>query len=92
MAAIPDGDFAEAVRWADATARTPRAHAVIEMVAVGSHGLAGETDAARKWTTSVRQRLPNATRGLFFDALPIRLIDTRGRTDGALADFGFAER
>ena len=36
MARIADGDFAEAARWAEVAARTPRAHVIIAMMATAS--------------------------------------------------------
>ena len=57
MARIADGDFAEAARWAEVAARTPRAHVIIAMMATAAHALAGDVRAARRWAAAVRADL-----------------------------------
>ena len=89
LARIADGDFAEAARWAEVAARTPRAHVIIAMVGVAAHGLAGDARAARRWADAARQTWPAANRVQFFEALPVQEPETRRRVAQGLAAGGF---
>ena len=89
LARITEGDFGDAARWADAAARTPRAHVIVEMIAASSHAVAGNPELALHWSQSVRRRKPDASRGYFFDSLPVQDAETRLRLARALADCGF---
>ena len=89
MARIADGDFAEAARWAEVAARTPRAHVIIAMMATAAHALAGDARAARRWAEAVRQTWPAADRAQFFEALPVQDPLTRQRLIQGLAASGF---
>ena len=89
LARIADGDFAEAARWAEVAARTPRAHVIIAMMATAAHALAGDARAARRWAEAVRQTWPAADRAQFFEALPVQDPLTRQRLIQGLAASGF---
>ena len=89
MARIADGDFAEAARWAEVAARTPRAHVIIAMMAMASHALAGDMRAARRWAATVRQTRPDADRVQFFEALPVQDAASRRRLERAFEATGF---
>jgi TolB-like protein len=88
LARVTDGDYAEASAWAEAAARTPRAHVIIEMIAAACHALAGNGVAARAWASSVRRRKPDASQAYFFDGLPVRDPETRRRLAGGFAASG----
>ena len=89
LARITEGDFAEAARWAEVAARTPRAHAIIAMIAAASHALNGDGRAARRWAGAVRERVPDASRARFFESLPVQDPETRRRIVEGLATSGF---
>ena len=89
MARITEGDYAEAARWAEVAARTPRAHVIIAMIAMATHALAGDTRAARRWAAAVRRNRPDADRAQFFEALPFQDRETRRRLIQGFAASGF---
>jgi tetratricopeptide (TPR) repeat protein len=89
LARITDGDYAEAARWGEVAARTPRAHVLIAMIAMVSHGLAGDAAAARRWAAAVRGNRPDASRTQFFEALPVQDRETRRRLIRGLEASGF---
>jgi tetratricopeptide (TPR) repeat protein len=89
LSRITDGDYAEAARWAEVAARTPRAHVIIAMIAMVSHALAGDMQAARRWAAAVRGNRPDADRAGFFEALPVQDRETRWRLIQGLAACGF---
>ena len=59
------------------------------MIAAISHDLAGDEAKARHWTESARAHGREATRGYFFEALPIRPGPLRDTVEKALARRGF---
>lgn len=90
LAHMAGGDDAEAARWADAAARTPRAHVIIFMIAAASQVIAGgDTRRARHWANVARERVPDASQKLFFEGLPVQDGQTRRRLSLALAELGF---
>jgi hypothetical protein len=89
LAHVAEDDIPAAVRWADAAARTPRAHVIIMMIAVAAHALNGDLEAMRHWAGQVRARDPAASRASFFESLPVRKADVRGRLLEGLAAAGF---
>ena len=89
LALMTGGDHAEAARWADAAARTPRAHIIIFMIAAAAHAIAGDLDRARRWSAAARERHPNADQRLFFEGLPMQDAETRRRLSHALSGLGF---
>jgi TolB-like protein len=76
---------AEAARWADRAARTPGAHALIEMIAAVAHALDGNEDRARAWASSARARSPGLRAPDFLRAFPFREPALRQRISQALA-------
>ncbi len=86
---VTDGALEEAARWADAAARTPRAHPLIAMIAMTTAALSGDRVTADRWAAEVRRRQPGATRTYFFEALPVRHPETRRRLEQGLSDCGF---
>ncbi|HVL20610.1 MAG TPA: winged helix-turn-helix domain-containing protein [Amaricoccus sp.] len=89
LARIGNGDFAAAARYAEAAARTPRAHVVIAMIAAASNALAGDERAARRWTATARQASPTADCAYFLEALPAADPETRRRLTEGLRRSGF---
>ena len=78
----------EAAQWGERAARTPGAHALIEMVAAVGQGLAGDEERARFWMASARRRHPGLGAGEFFQAFPFREPADRARIEAALRKLG----
>lgn len=89
MSHITNGTFDEALQWAEAAARTPRAHIMIDLIAVAAAHLSGADEACRHWTDRARQRQPDVSRGHFFDALPMKDHRCRTLIADALEERGF---
>lgn len=73
-----------AARWAEQAARSPGAHALIELIAAATQALNGDEARARAWAQSARRRAPNLSVEEFFTAFPMRRNDVRGRIAAAL--------
>ncbi|WDI32269.1 winged helix-turn-helix domain-containing protein [Hyphococcus flavus] len=84
-----DGEMAEAARLADEAARTPGAHVLIAMIAVGAHEANGDRAKAETWARNVRERNPAVSRKEFFMSFPFEHDDTRERISKALEAHGF---
>lgn len=76
----------EAAQWAERAARTPGAHALIEMIAAAAHALNGDQARAAFWLSSARRRSPGLDRRAFLQAFPFR--DPSGRIFSALDRLG----
>jgi DNA-binding winged helix-turn-helix (wHTH) protein/tetratricopeptide (TPR) repeat protein len=70
LSAMERGDYAEAARWGDAAARTPRAHVIILLVAAVAHLLNGDRASANALAAGARVQRPDVTAALFFESLP----------------------
>ncbi|MEJ0096507.1 MAG: winged helix-turn-helix domain-containing protein [Methylocella sp.] len=82
-------ESAQAADWAERAARSPGAHALIEMIAVVAHGLNGNDARAKAWAESARARVPDLTDAEFFRAFPFRDSRTHKRISKTLERFGF---
>jgi hypothetical protein len=80
---------AQAAKWAERAARSPGAHALIEMIAVVAHGLNGDETKAKTWANSARARAPTLTGAEFFRAFPFRDPLTQKRISKTLKNFDF---
>ncbi|HEX6858838.1 MAG TPA: winged helix-turn-helix domain-containing protein [Caulobacteraceae bacterium] len=78
----------QAAEWAELAARTPGAHALIEMIAAISHTLNGDDERARRWAGSALARQPGLNSADFFAAFPFREDAARARVSQALARLG----
>ena len=76
----------EAALWGERAARTPGAHALIEMIAAAAHALNGDQARAAFWLSSARRRSPGLDRRAFLQAFPFR--DPSGRIFSALDRLG----
>jgi TolB-like protein len=79
---------AEAARWGERAARSPRAHPLIELIAAIGHGLNGDDERAQMWVRSARARRPGLSRRDFFEAFPVREVPIRARVDEVLRRLG----
>lgn len=86
---VSRGDYAEAAVWAEESARSPGAHALIAAIAAVMHELNGDRAKALRWAENVRARKPDMTRAEFFQAFPFEDQTTRERMSKALAALGF---
>jgi TolB-like protein len=69
---IARGQPVEAASWAERAARSPGAHALIEMIAAICHTLNGDAARASYWASSARGRAPNLDAEIFLKAFPFR--------------------
>ncbi|HET9159384.1 MAG TPA: hypothetical protein VFN88_02135, partial [Caulobacteraceae bacterium] len=74
-----------AAQWGERAARSPGAHALIDLIAAVGHSLNGDDDRASFWAASARRRDPDISADHFFYAFPMRQPDARQRIAGALA-------
>lgn len=82
------GQPAEAALWAERAARSPRAHALIELIAAAVHGANGDLDRARGWARSALERQPGLSEADFFRAFPFRDDAARGQISQTLRRLG----
>ncbi|HET9159558.1 MAG TPA: winged helix-turn-helix domain-containing protein, partial [Caulobacteraceae bacterium] len=68
-----------AAAWADRAARSPGAHALIELIAAVSHKLNHDDERAGSWAASARRRAPELRKEDFFKAFPMRQAGARRR-------------
>jgi TolB-like protein len=79
---------AQAAEWGERAARSPGAHALVEMIAALGHRMNGDDARARYWTDSALRRHPGLTAEDFFGAFPFRREDDRARVSAALTRLG----
>lgn len=82
------GQPSDAALWGDRAARAPRAHALIEMIAVVAHSLNGDEVKARAWLQSATRRHPGLDAAIFLRTFPFRNEHTRQEIRAALARLG----
>ena len=85
---LVEGKPAEAVFWIDEAARTPGAHAVVNLVAVVAHTLAGDRGGADRWVRQARARNPAITQDRFFRSMPFADAHLRKQVSAALTANG----
>ncbi len=83
------GEPDQAAEWAERAARSPGAHALIEMIAVLAYGLNGDDARAKTWAQSARARVPDLTEAAFLRAFPVRDPLTQKCISRTLEKFGF---
>jgi hypothetical protein len=74
----------EAVFWAERSARAPRAHPLIDLLAAVAHGLNGDDARAGAWARSAQARRPGLTGADFLIAFPFQDPPTRSRITDTL--------
>ena len=80
---------AEAALWGERAARSPGAHAFIELIAAVAHAEHGDGAKARKWADSARARNPGLSAAAFFQAFPFRDAVMREKISAILRAHGF---
>jgi tetratricopeptide (TPR) repeat protein len=73
-----------AAQCAELAARSPGAHALIELVAAVGNELNGNSERARSWMGSARRRASDLSVNDFFNAFPLRDEAARDRIASAL--------
>lgn len=79
----------EAARWVERAAHAPNAHALIGMIAVAAHAVAGDGARAADWAGNVLERAPRLRSADFFRAFPMKPAAARRRVLAALTSHGF---
>lgn len=74
----------QAAQWAERAARTPRAHALIDLIAAVAYELAEDRDKAQVWASTALKRQPGLTAGDFLHAFPFHGPAERRRVIKAL--------
>jgi TolB-like protein len=86
---LQEGQTAEAAAWAERAARSPRAHALIELIAAAVHGANGDEELAAEWARSARERQPGLGEADFFRAFPFKDNAARRQVSQSLRQLGF---
>jgi len=85
---IAQGEFDAAVPWAEKAANAPSAHVLIAVIAVVSHGLAGDKARATYWAANAKRRRPKISRDHFFQSFPLGNAEVRRTVGTVLARYG----
>ncbi|NKB57599.1 MAG: transcriptional regulator [Alphaproteobacteria bacterium] len=85
---IVRGDYREASIWGERGAKAPNAHIHIKMIAAIAHELAGNRQAAERWTSDVKRIDPRYEQKQFFAAFPFYDEDTLATVGAALKRLG----
>ncbi len=85
MAHLGQGDPAEAARMATAAAASPRAHFLIDLIAVAAHELNGDAAQAAHWAAVARRKKPDATAAHFLASMDFQNDAIRAQVAKALA-------
>jgi TolB-like protein len=85
---LVEGRPDEAVFWIDEAARTPGAHAVVNLVAAAAHSLVGDRSGAEHWVRQAQSRNPEIDQQRFFRAMPFADPGVRKKIAQALASNG----
>jgi tetratricopeptide (TPR) repeat protein len=85
---LVEGRPDEAVFWIDEAARTPGAHAVVNLVAAAAHSLVGDRSGAEHWVRQAQSRNPEIDQERFFRAMPFADPAVRKKIAQALASNG----
>ena len=85
---IVEGDYSEAMVWADKAARAPGAHFLMGVMAVIACALAGETGKANAWAADTKRRRPDATAAHFLQSFPFKDEQLRRKISAELSSYG----
>ena len=81
-------DYDNAVLWAEKGARAPGAHFLIGAIAAMICKIKGDEEKAAYWAKSLKERRPDATVAMFFDAFPFEDVRMRHLISSALVSVG----
>jgi TolB-like protein len=86
---IIDGDHDAAAECAERAVNSPGSHALIAIIAVASHALAGNDVRALYWADSAKARARSLTREDFLRSFPFREARVRAQFTDVLGRFGY---
>ncbi|MEL6220267.1 MAG: winged helix-turn-helix domain-containing protein [Pseudomonadota bacterium] len=72
LAHMGDGNYPEAILWAERAARAPGAHEMISLIAAACHALNDDLTASHRWIEIARTRNPALTQAQFYKSFPFR--------------------
>jgi TolB-like protein/Tfp pilus assembly protein PilF len=84
LAHISRGEFGEGAEWAERSVRAPGAHAMIQVIAIAAHELAGNRERAAAWTARLREGNPHLAQADFFRSFPFTDEPAKQRIAAAL--------
>ena len=82
------GETDSAMAWSERAARTPGAHALIDVIAALTHSLGSEHERADGWLRKATHAHPGLTQADFFAAFPFADAHDRARFGAALTRAG----
>jgi len=85
---IAEHEFDAAVPWAEKSASAPGSHILTGLIAVVAYTLAGNDERANYWADNIRQRRPDVSKQLFFEAFPFSDEEMRNAFDNAFKQHG----
>jgi TolB-like protein len=88
FACLQLGEPDKAAFWAERAARSPGAHALIELIAAAAHGVNGDMERAVGWSRSAQSRQPGLSEAAFFKAFPFRNDTARTEISRTLKRLG----
>lgn len=86
---LEDND--NAVLWAEKGARAPGAHFLIGAIAAMICKIAGDERKAAYWAKKIKERRPDASLKMFFDAFPFEDLEMRHLMKSALVSVGLRD-
>lgn len=89
FAAMGRGDAEAAATLGNKSARSPGAHALIQLLAVVGNGYVGDDAQARHFADRARAMAPGISRETYHRAFPFRDAKMRGEVDALLRQYGF---
>jgi hypothetical protein len=81
-------DYDNALFWAEKGARAPGAHFLIRAIAAMICKIKGDDKKADYWANAMKQRRPDASVAMFFDAFPFDDAQMRSLITSALVSVG----
>jgi TolB-like protein len=81
-------DYDNAMLWAEKGARAPGAHFLIGAIAAMICRLKGDDEKADYWAKTFKERRPDASVAMFFDAFPFKDLEMRRMMTQALISVG----
>jgi DNA-binding winged helix-turn-helix (wHTH) protein/tetratricopeptide (TPR) repeat protein len=89
MSYINEGNFEEALGWAEKGARAPGSHHLLAVLAAVANQLAGKSERAAYWVADVRKRRSDMNSQSYFQSFPFADTEARSRMADALQLLGF---
>ena len=81
-------DYDNALLWAEKGARAPGAHFLIRAIAAMMCKIKGDDEKANYWAKAMRERRPDASVAMYFNAFPFEDAEMRALMTSALVSVG----